>query len=69
MARFKDIALKATELGCEVTPVNALGARVARTNLPGIADFTALGVPVNVKMPVAIVRSLLGRRAVVHTSK
>jgi len=60
--KVTDIRLTASAEGTLVTPVNALGSRVAKTQLPGCGDFTALGVPVIVKMPVNLVKSILRGR-------
>lgn len=45
-----------------VNPRNALGQRVAKAQLPGCGDFSCLGVPVTVKMPVDVVKSILRGR-------
>jgi hypothetical protein len=68
--KVTDIRLTATAEGTMVDPRNALGQRVAKTHLPGCGDFTTLGVPVEVKMPVSIVRSILrGRGALIQTAR
>lgn len=59
---MKDITLAANGTSTTVRPVNALGQRVLKTNLPGAGDFSVLGAPVEVKMPIDIVRSLLRGR-------
>ena len=66
--KVTDIRLSQTSEGTLVTPVNALGSRVAKTQLPGCGDFTALGVPVTVKMPVDVVKSILRGRGARFTS-
>lgn len=60
--KVTDIRLKSSSEGTLVTPVNALGQRVAKSQLPGCGDFSTLGIPVTVKMPVDIVRSILRGR-------
>lgn len=62
MTARKDILFVTTPLGTTITPTNALGARVAKINFPGISDFSQLGVPVEVKMPVDICKSLVRGR-------
>lgn len=71
MARFVDIIVSATADGSTiVNPRNACGSRVAKSQLPGCGDFSMVGVPVTVKMPLNIVRSILrGRGATFTTSK
>lgn len=60
--KVTDIRLTATQEGTLVTPVNALGSRVAKTQLPGCGDFATLGIPVTVKMPIDCVKSILRGR-------
>lgn len=71
MARVVDIIVSsAADGGTIVNPRNACGSRVAKSQLPGCGDFSVVGVPVTVKMPVDIVRSILrGRGATFATSK
>lgn len=65
-----DLTLTANAEGTLVTLKNARGQRVAKTNLLDAGDFTTLGVPVLVKMPVNVVRSLIrGRGARFSTVK
>ncbi|MBS1722468.1 MAG: hypothetical protein JSS66_05615 [Armatimonadetes bacterium] len=60
---FRDITL--APMGAKTTVVvlnNALGSKVAKHNLPGCGDFNVLGVPVEVKMPVDMVRRLIAKK-------
>lgn len=66
---MKDITLADNGNSTIVRPTNALGQRVLKTNLPGCGDFSVLGAPVEVKMPMDIVRSLIRGRGATFTSK
>jgi hypothetical protein len=57
-----DLTLTPVENGTLVTPRNALGQRVIKARLTDCGDFNVLGIPVLVKMPTNIVRSLLKNR-------
>lgn len=66
---INDIVLTSKDNGVTiVNPRNALGQRVAKNNLP-CADFTVLGIDVEVQMPIDIVRSLLRNRGARFTTQ
>lgn len=60
--KVTDIQLSANGDNTTIRPVNALGQRVLKTNLPGAGDFSTLGAPVEVKMPMDVVKSLIRGR-------
>lgn len=62
MKKVTDINLIPTPEGTLVKPINALGQRVVQAQLPGCGDFSNLGVPVMVKMPCDLVKSILRGR-------
>jgi hypothetical protein len=66
---MKDITLAGNGNSTTIRPTNALGQRVLKANLPGTGDFSVLGAPVEVKLPLDIVRSLIRGRGATFTAK
>lgn len=71
--KYNDITLaksKDDEGNTIINPINELGKRVLNINLPGAGDFSVLGAPVEVKLPLDVVKSLIrGRGASFETLK